>query len=167
MTPSVMPDVERWLSSAGYQRKKNFLPRGCCLRHKEKKSLVLLATFETPITRAIRIDLTDREFLPRSDSMKFYEWMRLAGSCPHAPLGVIARNEKEGYEYSSEQGRQHRFSKETVPDTWVDLTRILGLDCSLADLLRYGSLGGVCKRKRKSSTLSRSISKGVSNAAQN
>lgn len=56
---------------------------------------------------------------------------------------------KEGYEYSSVQGRQHRFSKETVPDTWVDLTRILGLDCSLADLLRYGSLGGVCKRKRK------------------
>lgn len=81
--------------------------------------------------------------------MKFCEWMRLAGLCPHAPLGVIARNEKEGYEYSSEQGRQHRFSKETVPDTWVDLTRILGLDCSLAGLLRYGSHGGVCKRKRK------------------
>lgn len=50
--------------------------------------------------------------------MKFNEWMRLAGSCPHAPLGVITRNEKEGYEYSSEQGQ---FSKESVPDTWVDL----------------------------------------------
>lgn len=81
--------------------------------------------------------------------MKFYEWMRLAGSCPHAPLGAVTRNEKEGYEYSSEQGRRRRFSKETVPDTWVDLTRMLGFDCSLADLLlRYGLLGGACKRKR-------------------